>query len=204
MLPQREQQRIEVVFLSRQNPHMPSKPTPTRTRKSTKNKTSRTRKPSRAKVRDLVTLALVAGDAFGDVVELVAGKLGIENAEARSMVGEVRQAIIIAAGADRVGELRGTLDRLDDLYTDARTGVNESAAAKNVALNVLKERARLLGLHGAASEQDLDEDSGESPAERELAAIAAHLLPLKLVASGGVPLVEHARIAADVIRRSQA
>ncbi|MEM8738643.1 MAG: hypothetical protein AAGG38_09225 [Planctomycetota bacterium] len=171
-------------------------------KKKTTKKSTR-RKPSKAKARDEVILALVAGEPFGEVAERVAAKLGLDLVEARAVVGELRQAIVVAAGTDRVGELRNAIDRLDDLYCDALNNGGESAAAKNVALGVLKERARLLGLHHVSADPDAEREGGASAAEQELESIGGHLLPLGL-AKPDLPLVEHARIAADAIRRSRA
>ena len=96
-------------------------------------------------------------------------------------------------------QINKAINRLNDIYGQAM----ESQDIKT-ALQTQRELDKLQGLYkeeGApgANEGDM---SGALYAEKELQAIAEHLLPLEL-ADSSYPLREHARIASERIREGQ-
>lgn len=154
--------------------------------------------PVAADVRDKLVLLLVAGVAPDQVREVAVTKLGVAAAVAAAAVEQAQKSIVLAADVDRRRELGMSIHRINQIYKTSM----EMADTK-VALAAQRELNRLLGLHDAdrIAEDAAAAVAGESPEARELAAVAAHLMPLQL-APARHPLSEHARIAADRVRRS--
>lgn len=115
-------------------------------------------------------------------------------------IAEAQRAIALTADVDRRRELGVAYKRLNTIYQSAI-----DKGSNDVALKAQRELNRLLSLHNTElmAQAAADAAAGTTPAEKELAAVAAHLLPLKL-APESHPLAEHARVAADLARRARA
>lgn len=152
--------------------------------------------------RNAVTLRLVEGYGVDACVAWSREALGLSPAEAEATVAKAQESISLASQVDRRAELGLAIRRLQDLYKVAR-----EAGEIRIALQAERERIRLLRLVDApkhpppvGSEREAGED-GDAVAD--LAAIAAHLRPLKL-GPPDYPLSEVARLAALEIQRGRA
>jgi hypothetical protein len=156
--------------------------------------------PIDLEVRNQVVLLLVSGVPVDAAREAAQSQMGLSAAVAAAAVEQAQAAIVLAADVDRRRELGIAYHRLNDLYAK---GVE--MMEPKVALAAQRELNRLLALADAdrIAAEALQSASSESAEGHELAAIADHLLPLKL-APASHPLSEHARIAADHMRRCQA
>lgn len=144
---------------------------------------------------DKITLMLVSGVCAEDI-EAAAEKLGLTTKQVRTQIKKARESITLAASFNRVEEIGTAYLRLNDLYTRSL-----KAQDPKTALASQKELNRLLRLYDQKSPADVL-NANDGPAAGELSRIASHLLPLGLAAEG-YPLHEHARIAADIVRRQQ-
>jgi len=121
---------------------------------------------------------------------------GQDAASARETVAAARKRITVAADYTRDEQIGRAVMRLDDLYA-------KSIAAQDIrtALQAQRELNRLLDLYaGNAPVPAADGDDDASALRRRLDLIAAYLLPLNLAAQS-YPVEEHARVAAQTIRR---
>ena len=132
----------------------------------------------------LIVSGLPAAELPAAVQELGASKRRIRN-----IIDAARKKIVQAASVDRVTAIGKAIVRLEDLYARAL-----KASDLRTALASEKELNRLLDLKRQPSKKVAGND--------ELEAIARHLLPLKL-ADAEHPLREHARLAAELIRKCQ-
>ncbi len=130
-----------------------------------------------------------------EAAEAYAVQAGETPGAARKIVVEARKRITLAADFDRDEQLGKAVSRLEDLYA-------KSIVAKDprTALQAQKELNRLLALYDAGG--DSEADGGDDEAARQLELIAGYLLPLELT-DEGYPVEEHARIAAEIIRRTR-
>jgi hypothetical protein len=121
-------------------------------------------------------------------------KAGLAPDAARRAVAEARKKLTVAADYARDEQLGKAIQRLEDLYA-------KSIAAKDTrtALQAQRELNRLMDLY---SPKDTgSDDSGDTEGmQASLDLIAGHLLPLDLT-DERYPLEEHARLAADIIRK---
>ena len=124
-------------------------------------------------------------------------KLEMPAALAEAAVLEAQAAIVLASHVDRRRELGMSIKRLADLYTRAlRNGDHPGGTAEPRTLG-----SSLLDLVNTQTLTEAEAEGGETPEAEELAAIAAHLRPLKL-GPDDYPLPEVARLAALVVQRS--
>jgi hypothetical protein len=144
--------------------------------------------------RDRIVLLLVNGMS-AEQAEGFAIQSGADPETARQVVAEARKRITVAADYTRDEQIGRAVMRLDDLYAKSIAGQDI-----RTALQAQRELNRLLDLYaGSARAEDASEDGGEL--RRQVQLIASYLLPLKL-ADEQYPVEEHARVAAEVIRRS--
>lgn len=155
-----------------------------------KGKAPRVSKPDPEVVGQLV-LMLVRGVPADKARSAAVSELQLTAAKADAALAEAEASIVRAAAVDRQQELGLARSRLNDLY---RTAMKHGEVKE--ARAVQKELIRLLALDNV---EPAGLNEGESEAEQALAAIAAHLVPLGL-AKPEYPLVEHARIAAEIVR----
>lgn len=145
---------------------------------------------------DRCLVLLVSGTA-PDRVEAFCISSGCDPTQAAALVSEARTRITLAAEYVRDEQLGQAVLRLNDLYAKASVAGNVATA-----LQAQRELNKLLRLYGA------DEQSPNGkPEEIEAQGLAVivelvegHLFPLRLTDEGD-PVEEHARIAADIIRR---
>ena len=151
---------------------------------------------------DRVVLWMVSGLTDADLETACTAKLDIDPSQVKAVIAEARKRLTLAAEYNR-DELLGTaLTRLNDLYARCiRAGAEGSGPNLAKALDVQREINRLTGLYRPPSLAALDNGSGEGA--EELAAVAEHLLPLRLT-SEAYPLREHARLAAQRISELEA
>jgi hypothetical protein len=162
----------------------------------------RSKPPAKPKVdpavRERLVLVLIAGASDDQALELATTRLELKPAAAAAALDAAKQAIVAAAEVDRRRELALAKLRLEELIAKAK-----EAGELKTQLAGIRELSKLLALYDAAGVEALAEKEGEqTDAERELAAVAGHLLPLEL-AKPSYPVAEHARIAADWIRRNR-
>ncbi len=153
--------------------------------------------PAKAPVlRDRVTLLLINGMS-PESAEGYCLQQGLPPDESRAIVKEARARITVAADYTRDEQLGRAVMRLDDLYA-------KSIAAQDTrtALQAQRELNRLLSLYAPRSDPSADgeDDLDVAALRRALDLIASYLLPLNL-ADPHYPVEEHARIAAEIIRR---
>ena len=146
---------------------------------------------SASPLRDRVLLLLVNGMA-AEAVEEHCTRTGQSPDAARALVQEARQRLTVAADYVRDEHLGRAILRLEDIYAKSIT-----AQDLRIALQSQREINRLLGLY---SDADRNQPAGDDAAAEALARVAAYLLPLGLVARE-YPVEEHARLAADFVRR---
>lgn len=151
-------------------------------------------------MRDKLVLLLVAGVAPDSAKAAAGDELGLNPKEADAAIEAAQQAIVLAADVDRRRELGVAVHRLNSLYTQS-----VEMADTKVALSAQRELNRLLELSRLpdTNAPNTGEEPTSSPEADQLAAVAGHLLPLQL-APADYPVQEHARIAADAIRRAGA
>jgi len=145
-------------------------------------------------LRDRVVLLLINGMSI-NAAETFCVQQGADLDEAKRIVAEARKRITVAADYTRDEQFGRAIMRLEDLYA-------KSIAAQDVrtALQAQRELNRLLCLY--TPREDTGTPGGEDQAviRRQLELIAGYLLPLQL-AEPQYPVEEHARLAADVIRK---
>lgn len=144
-------------------------------------------------LRDRIVLLLVNGMSV-EAAEGFAVQSGADLETARRVVAEARKRITVAADYTRDEQIGRAVMRLDDLYAKSIAGQDT-----RTALQAQRELNRLLDLYAGSSRA---EGAGVDASElrRQLDLIAGYLLPLKL-AEEHYPVEEHARMAAEVIRR---
>jgi hypothetical protein len=138
-----------------------------------------------------------ASDAADAIAEMESAVL---RADAKAAIIDARRRITIAADYNRTEEIGTAYIRLHDLY---KRSLNVQDV--KTALAAQKELNKLLDLYTALRAGELEEATEGEMGERgiaaaELAAVREHLLPLEL-APEDYPIAEHARIAADLIRK---
>lgn len=114
-------------------------------------------------------------------------------AQVRDAIAEARERIVRAATFSRISELGAAKLRLEQLYRNA-----EDVSEFTVAMQALKELHRLLDLFAKPSD-----GNGQSVGEEvlvELETIGAHLRGVSGLPESA-PIVEHARVVADLARR---
>ena len=149
--------------------------------------------PAPELVDDLARL-LVRGASPASALEWAQRRQGGGPAEAAASLAAARARIALAADFDAGEQLGQAILRLESLYEEA-----SRAKDTRTALQAQRELNRLLGLTGEP-EPEAAAEAVASDAEERLELIAAHLLPLGLTDESH-PVEEHARIAADIIRR---
>ena len=141
---------------------------------------------------------LVHGRPQADILRACA-EAGVAEPEAERLIAEARKRILLAATFERAEEVGKAVERLTGLYRLALAEKDTRGA-----LGTQKEINRLLGLYGpSAPDAGSDDHADADDMRRTLAAVRGHLVPLAL-ADAGYPLEEHARLAADVVRRARA
>ena len=147
-----------------------------------------------ATLRDRAVLLLINGMSV-NAAETFCVQQGADLDEAKRIVAEARKRVTVAADYARDEQFGRAIMRLEDLYA-------KSIAVKDTrtALQAQRELNRLLSLYGPHT--DIRTHGGEDATlqGKQLELIAAYLLPLEL-ADASYPVEEHARIAADLIRK---
>ena len=142
---------------------------------------------------DQIVLMLVSGVSPAQAERACVDKLAMTEAQAKKAIAAARRQITIAADYDREQEIGTAYTRLNDLYTRSL-----KISDVKVALATQKELNRLLSLYDTDTAATTSTHAKGDDAD--LDAIAAHLLPLQL-APDTYPIAEHARLAADFVRR---
>lgn len=150
---------------------------------------------STATLRDRIVLLLTNGMSVEAAEGYCARQGGMDMDTARRTVADARQRITVAADYARDEQLGKAVMRLDDLYA-------KSIAAQDTrtALQAQRELNRLLGLYSPKGPADEDAPTDAQEVLQRLELIASYLLPLKLT-DGRYPVEEHARLAAEAVRR---
>lgn len=145
-------------------------------------------------LRDRVVLLLINGMSV-NAAETFCVQQGADLDEARRIVAEARKRITVAADYARAEQFGRAIMRLEDLYA-------KSIAAQDVrtALQAQRELNRLLSLYTPRGDTGTPGEEDVAVTRRQLELIAGYLLPLHL-ADPQYPVEEHARLAADVIRK---
>jgi hypothetical protein len=146
-------------------------------------------------LRDRVVLLLANGMTVEAAEAYCVRQGSLDLSAAARLVAEARQRITVAADYARDEQLGKAVMRLDDLYAKSIT-----AQDTRTALQAQRELNRLLGLYAAADAAAAAGDSGDDDAARRLELVAAYLLPLNLT-DERYPVEEHARIAAELLRK---
>lgn len=138
-------------------------------------------------------VVLLVGGASDEAIISHCKKAGQSSGNAAKMLADARERIALAARYNPAAELGAAIKRLNQLYAKAM-----KADELIVALNAQRELNRLLRLGALPSMAD---DDADDESLKQLDAVRAHLLPLKLTGMEK-PIEEHARLAADRIRRA--
>lgn len=150
-----------------------------------------------ASLRDRLLLLLVNGMTV-EAAEGYCVQQGLDQDSSKGAVQDARKRLTVAADYARDEQLGRAVMRLDDLYAKAIAGQDP-----RTALQAQRELNRLLNLYGGSAARDPEGGGAElGDMRRQLELIAAHLVPLGLT-DASYPLEEHARLAADIVRRSQ-
>jgi hypothetical protein len=145
-------------------------------------------------VLDKVLLLMVSGLSHADLTAVCVSKLGVPPERVADIIAQTRRKLTLAADYNRDEQIGTAVTRLNDIYSRA---IREQDT--KVCLAAQKELNKLLDLYRMTAEH-ADYGSGNDEADSETAAVAAHLLPLKLVPETH-PLREHARVAAEMVRQ---
>ena len=151
-------------------------------------------KPAKADLVNQAVVLLVNGKSPDGVADSL--QPSATSAEAKKIVQLARERIAQAADTNRVEESGRAKMRLVDLYQQS-----EKVGMPQVALQAVKERNKLLDLY--PRDADADDPGHQGELAGALAGIADHLKPLGLLPED-MPLVEHARVAAELINRNRA
>lgn len=137
-------------------------------------------------------LLLTNGLSVDRVAMNLVATLGADAPAAEAAVNEARRRLTLAADFNRdeeIGKSRRTLESLLSI-----------CMAKKDVKTALQVQAKLIDLMGLKPAKDeAPSDEGDESAGR-LRVIEGYLLPLKLVETT-YPIEEHARVAAEIIRR---
>lgn len=144
-----------------------------------------------------VVLLMVKGVSGDNLTKICMSRLGMEQHEADEVIANARRKLTRAADYNRDEQLGTAVARLNEIFASAFQGEDPKTA-----LAAQKELNKLLDLYNQPPAGPEGAEGG-SESDGELAAIAAHLLPLTLAADD-YPLREHARIAAEEIRKGRA
>jgi hypothetical protein len=146
-------------------------------------------------LRDRVVLLLINGMS-PEAAQTYCLQQNVAPDQAQQIVREARNRITVAADFTRDEQIGRAVMRLDDLYAKSIAGQDT-----RTALQAQRELNRLLSLY-APKRDDLESEGVEDATalRRQLDLIAAYLLPLNL-ASDHYPVEEHARLAADILRK---
>jgi hypothetical protein len=145
---------------------------------------------------DNIVLLLTSGITLDRAVSYCIAQLGIKDGEARKIVDEARRRIIVSADYNRDEQLGTAIARLNDLYAKS-IKVNDV----KTALHAQRELNRLMGLYPVEPDGG-NVESVSNDAAKRLSVIEGYLLPLCIV-SEKYPIEEHARVAADFIRKTK-
>jgi len=151
---------------------------------------------------DKITLLLVGGLPDDVAIQAAVSKLGMNRRDAKKGVEKARKAIGFAATIDRDQETGSAILRCRDLYQRAIQNSDYKTA-----LAAQKELNNIMGLYHRGDPIKLSDDehlaAEASEAISQLQKVRSHLEPLGL-APDGYPIVEIARIAAEIIREKHA
>ena len=148
---------------------------------------------------DKVVLLMVSGLSKRELRDTCELKLDVRPDDVKDLIQKAELRIIETANFDKDKELGTAINRLNDIYRKAIM-----VRDIKTALQAQREIDKLQDLYREEGDQGAIEGdtSGALHAEKELQAIAEHLLPLEL-ADSSYPLREHARIASERIREAQ-
>jgi hypothetical protein len=144
---------------------------------------------------DKIVLLLVSGQGDEALRTACTEKLGVPASGIDDVLDEARRRVTLAANYDLAEQLGIAITRVNDIYARSIR-----AGDIRTALNSQREISKLMSLYDVVVTDD-DESISESDAELEQ--IRKHLFPLRL-ANKKYPLSEHARIAAERIRKHRA
>jgi hypothetical protein len=146
-------------------------------------------------MRDRIVLLLINGMS-AEAAKSFAIQGGADPETAEVLVAEARKRITVAADYTREEQIGRAVMRLEDLYAKSIAGQDT-----RTALQAQRELNRLLDLYAGSPRAPMVSSEDVSMLRRQLDLIAGYLLPLKL-ADERYPVEEHARIAADRIRKA--
>lgn len=139
-----------------------------------------------------VLLVLLARGATRAAIQQKLYELDLDTPVAAAALAEARKQLVVAAAVAKDEALGAAITRVAELHRLALQDGDIRAA-----IAAAKEHSKLLGLY-QPNREIAPPDDGDRQESAELAAIAAHLRPLKLVPDAA-PLAEAARVAAERI-----
>lgn len=154
--------------------------------------------PLTPSVIDKIVLLRISGMVHSDLVDTCRTKMNLSDDVMEQAIAEANLRISQAAAFSRQEQIGTALQRLNDLYSRAY----RASDIKTCAM-IQKELNKLYRLYETPVEAPTGDDSDDAENAETIAVIRSHLLPLEL-ADVGVPIQEHARIAADIVRASRA
>ena len=146
-----------------------------------------------------VILLMVSGLGKKEIRQVCEEKFEINSDDIEDFINKAQVKIIETSDFNKEKEVGTAVIRLNHIYSKAI-----ASGDIKTALQTQRELDKLQGLYkdeGAPGANEGD-TGGILEAEKELQAIAEHLLPLEL-ADSSYPLREHARIASERIREAQ-
>jgi len=149
-----------------------------------------------ATLRDRAVLLLINGMSV-NAAETFCIQQGADADEAKRIVAEARKRITVAADYARDEQFGRAIMRLEDIYA-------KSVAAQDTrtALQAQRELNRLLSLYGPRGDTGTPGNGEDAVKRKQIELIEGYLLPLALT-DPAYPIEEHARIAAELIRRHE-
>ena len=148
-------------------------------------------------VNDAVVLILARGLSDQVAIEHCF-KAGIDARRAKRIIASARRRITLAADYKRDEQIGLAIIRLGEIYTKSISGGD-----MRTALQSQREINKLMSLYDNYDEDSEGKHQDDGASYRRLELIASYLLPLKLL-EGNYPIEEHARVAAEKIRETQA
>ena len=147
-------------------------------------------------IRDRVVLLLINGVSV-TAAESYCMTQGVGPDDAGRIVGEARKKITVAADYTRDEQLGRAIMRMEDLYAKSIT-----AQDVRTAIQAQRELNRLLSLYTPRGDTGTPAAEDVALLRRQIELISGYLLPLQLT-DAQYPIEEHARLAADAIRRTR-
>lgn len=148
----------------------------------------------------IISECVLAGMRPDQIQRFMAEKhpdLHLDASQTEALIHQAHKALAKSARVVIKREVGKALARLENLYARSLT-INDFKGC----LAIEKERIKLLRLVDAAGARAVAADVEVETLRRQVECISGYLRPLSLVAES-YPLEEHARVAAELIRRGR-